>query len=131
MLQVAGTIALSSAALLVPMSAAAQTLGKVLSLFNIFVGMMLAFSLVVYAVGFVIWVTRLGTWPTYRTEGIKITEWSVAMLFTLFLLLLVVQFFRDHPARGAAIVALIVIIGVAWLVINQATHKEKKEEKKP
>ena len=134
-MQMLGKISIASISLsaaLLPAVASAQILTRVSSLFNIFVGIMLAIAFVIYGTGFVVWVTRLGVWPSYRTEGVKITEWSVAVLFVLFVLLLVVRYFKDHPVGAAAVFAIVVILLFVWMIIYIMQHsKEKKEEKKP
>lgn len=116
-------------ALSFPFVAHAQVLTRVVELFNIFVGLLLTASILTFATGFVVWITRLGTWPTYRTEGVKIMEWAVVQLFVLVVLLMIVQLFRDHPDWGARLVALIVIVGIIIIVLSFA--KEKKPEKPP
>lgn len=115
--------------LALPLIAHAQVLTRAAELFNIFVGLLLTASLLTYGLGFVVWVTRLGTWPTYRTQGVKIMEWAVAQLFVLIVLLMVVQFFRDHPTAAARTVALIIILAAAWAILYTMTKKE--EPKRP
>lgn len=114
--------------LLLPYEVSAQTLTQAVGLFNIFVGLMLVAALLTYGVGFVIWVTRLGTWPSYRTEGIKVMEWSVVILFVLVVLLMVVQFFRDHPAAATYAVAAILLALFAWAILAIVKQSAKKEE---
>jgi hypothetical protein len=106
---------------------------RTVGIFNIFVGLMLTVALLTYALGFVMWVVRLGTWPSYRTEAVKIMEWSVAILFVLVVLLIIVQFFQMHTQAGLWILSAIVIIGIVWLIIwvlmDSGGEKEEKEEK--
>lgn len=105
---------------------------QIIGFFNIFVGIMLTVALLTYGLGFILWLTRLGTWPTYRTEAIKIMEWSVVILFVLVVLLAIVQFFQYHPKEAAFVVSIIVGIIVVWVILYLAAHsggKEKKEEK--
>ena len=86
---------LGAPALILPAVANAETtFTQVIGLFNIFVGLMLTVALFTYGLGFFLWLCRLGTWPTYRTEAIKIMEWSVVILFVLVVLLAIVQFFQ-------------------------------------
>jgi hypothetical protein len=113
----------------VAQSAQSTFFTEVTGLFNIFVGLMLTAALLTYGVGTLMWFTRLGTWPSYRTEAIKILEWAVAILFTLVLLLIVVQFFRDHPYAASYLVAFIVLILVIWAIITFAKSGEEKDEK--
>jgi len=112
-----------------PWVARAEIVGQVASLFNIFVGLMLTAAILVYGIGFVMWVTRLGTWPTYRTEAIKVLEWSVAILFVLVALLMVVQFFRDHPTASTYVIAGLILLFLAWGVVTiMRSSSEKKED---
>ncbi len=106
----------------------AQTFGQVVSLFNIFVGLMLVAALLTFGVGFVMWITRLGTWPTYRTEGVKIMEWAVVILFVLVVIMAVVQFFRDHPVAATYTVSSIILALIIWAIIVMMQQPEKKEE---
>ena len=106
------------------------TLTQMLGLFNVFVGLMLTVALLTYGTGFIMWLCRLGTWPSYRTEAIKIMEWSVVILFVLVILLAIVQFFQYHPREAAFVVSgtvgLIVVGIVVYLVVHSGA--EKKEE---
>ena len=104
---------------------------QAIGFFNAFVGLMLAAAILAYGTGFVVWLVRLGTWPTYRTEAVKIMEWSVVILFVLLVLLAIVQFFQHHPRAGGMIVSLLVvlvILGVIAYVVANSGEKEKKEE---
>ncbi|OGG51999.1 hypothetical protein A3C18_04165 [Candidatus Kaiserbacteria bacterium RIFCSPHIGHO2_02_FULL_54_11b] len=101
---------------------------QAIGLFNVFVGLMLTAALLTYGIGFVIWSTRLGTWPTYRTEAIKIMEWSVVTLFVLVVLLAVVQFFQYHPREAAFVVSVIVAIIVVWIIVYLAAHSGGKKK---
>lgn len=104
---------------------------QAIGLFNVFVGIMLTAALLTYGVGFVVWLVRLGTWPTYRTEAIKIMEWSVVIMFVLVVLLAIVQFFQYHPREAAFVVSVIVAIIIVGIILYIAAHSggEKKEEK--
>ncbi len=116
---------------LTPIVAHAQALSRVVGLFNAFVGLMLTAAILSYCVGFVVWIIRLGTWPTYRTEAIKIMEWSVVILFVLVVLLAIVQFFQNHPQTAAYVVSTIAILLIAGIILFLATKgvEKEKEEK--
>ena len=116
-----------------PAAAYAQSIAGVVGLFNIFVGLMLTAAILTYAIGFIIWCTRLGTWPSYRTEAVKVMEWSVVILFVLVVLLAIVQFFQNHTRTAAYIASFIVIaviIGAIVVLAAGAKGEEKKEEKR-
>ncbi|GEM_PF-885936 len=107
------------------------TFTQIIGLFNIFVGLMLTVAILTYGLGFFLWLCRLGTWPTYRTEAIKIMEWSVVVLFVLVVLLAIVQFFQYHPREAAWVVSIVVGIIIIWVILYLAAHSgggEKKDE---
>lgn len=101
----------------------------VLGLFNIFVGILLTVSLLMYFVGAMMWVTRLGTWPSYRTEAIKVLEWAVMTLFVLNVLLIIVQFFQKHAQAASYVLSAIIVLIVAWVIfkIAMGSGGEKEE----
>ncbi len=103
---------------------------QAIGLFNIFVGIMLTVAFLTYGLGFILWLCRLGTWPTYRTEAIKIMEWSVVILFVLVVVLAIVQFFQYHPKEAAWVISIIVGIIIIWVILYLAAHSggAKKEE---
>lgn len=121
---------LASMLLLAPAPVLAQVAatGKVLGLFNIFVGLLLTVSILTYAVGFGMWATRLGTWPTYRTEAIKIMEWAVAQLFVLIVLLAIVQFFQRNPVAASYTISVVVAIAIIWMIIKVSSGGGEKKE---
>ena len=119
----------------VPLFAQAQvgTVSRFVGIFNIFVGLMLTAALLTYGLGFAMWVIRLGTWPSYRTEAVRVLEWSVAILFVLIVLLMIVQFFQKHPSAATYVLSAIVVVAVIGLVIylmlgSGGGHGEKEEE---
>jgi cytochrome bd-type quinol oxidase subunit 2 len=105
-----------------------MTLATFLSLFNIFVGLFLVATLIVYGAAFVSWVARFGTWPSYRDTSIRALEWAVGMAFMLVVLLGIVQYFQQYPKVMATIVAGIVILALVFMLLRAAA---KKPEKKP
>ena len=121
---------LAALALVFPAVANAETtFTQVIGLFNIFVGLMLTVALFTYGLGFFLWLCRLGTWPTYRTEAIKIMEWSVVPLFVLVVLLAIVQFFQYHPKEAGYVVSVIVAIVIIWIILYLAAHSGEGKKK--
>lgn len=113
---------------------AGASFAQAIGVFNVFVGLMLTVALFTYGLGFILWLCRLGTWPTYRTEAVKIMEWSVVILFVLVILMAIVQFFQNHPRQATYVVSIIVGIIVVWIILYLATHsggEEKKKDAKP
>jgi hypothetical protein len=115
--------------LALPMAVQAQFLTQVSGLFNIFVGLMLTAAILIYGGSFLMWITRLGTWPTYRTEATKLMEWSVVILFVLVVMLLGVPFFRDHAVVATytvAAISFLIALRVGFLALSSG-EEEKKE----
>ncbi len=119
------------ATLVLPGAAFAQTLSNAVDLLNIFAGLLLTAGLLTYAAGFLTWITRLGTWPSYRTEAVKVMEWSTAILFVLVVMLTITDFFRDHPTAATYITATIVLVIVFGVILYlAATSKDEKKSEK-
>jgi hypothetical protein len=110
------------------------TTTQVLSFFNLLVGLMLVVSLILFIGGFVLYLVRLGTWPTYRDEAVELMMWGVTVLFTIVLLLALQQFLLSHLALAVSIVGMIIIVLVAWLIIRDlsgGSEEKKVEERRP
>ena len=122
---------------LMPSLAFAQTVSRAVGLFNIFVGLMLVAAFLAYGAGFVVWVTRLGSWPNFRTQGIHIMEWTPVILFVLIVLLAIVHFFQGNPGAAAGVLAVIVFLLIIWAILalmrgaksEEDTRKKGEEEK--
>ena len=91
---------------------------QVLGFFNLLVGVMLVISVTLFLGGFIMYIVRLGTWPTYRTQALRIMSWGVAVLFTLVLILAVQQFLARHVLVAVSIAALIIILVVLWIIMQ-------------
>ena len=90
------------------------TTAQVLVFFNLFAGVMLTLSLILFLGGFVMYLVRLGTWPTYRDEAITLMKYGVSTLFVLIVILGIQQFLMSHLLVAVSIGALILIFLVAW-----------------
>ncbi len=106
------------------------TLTQFVGLFNVFVGLMLTVSILLLGAGCAMWVARLGTAPTYRDEAIVVMEWAVAILFTIVILLLLVQFVQRHTGTAVYLLGFVILGFVAWAVITsiQEANKAPAEE---
>jgi len=115
---------------LAPYIALAQVgaVSRIVGVFNIFVGLMLTAALLTYAIGFIMWWIRLGSWPSYRTQAIRVLEWAVAVLFTLVVLLGIVQFFQQHQQAATYVISAIVVIGIIWIAVYVLSHSSGAEE---
>ncbi len=115
-----------------PTVASAMTFVQVLQLFNIFVGLFLTVTIIVFCTGVFVYFARLGTWPSHRDEAIKILVWAVSMLFVLVVLLAIVQWFERHTKTALLILATAIVFVVLGFIIRAAATGggEKKKEKK-
>ena len=112
---------------LLPSIVSADVLPEFVGLFNIFVGLMLVAAFLSMGAGLVMWAVRLGTYPTYRDEAIKLMSLSVTILFVLIVLLVVVQFVQKHTAAASFALGLVVFAAVVWFLISIATSKSEEK----
>ena len=101
---------------------------QLLTFFNLLAGTMLTISLVLFIGGFILYIVRLGTWPTYREEAIEIMKWGVSVLFTLILLLAVQQFLLRHLTVAVTIGAILIMGVVTWALMSGLSEPAKKPE---
>jgi len=113
-------------------SSTTDLISELAGLFYIIVGLTLVASFLFMMAGFAMWCIRLGTFPTYRDDGIKMMEWGVATLFTLILVLGVVEFIQWHTETVLYILGLLIIVLVIWLIATSGVLSggghEKEEE---
>ncbi len=102
---------------------------QVLSFFNLLVGLLLVASLLLFLGGFAMYLIRLGTWPTYRDTAITLMEWGVSILFTLIVLLIVQQFLLRNLFVAVSLASTIIIIVVAWVIVQDIATAKPPEEK--
>ena len=115
-----------------PAIASAMTFVQVLQLFNIFVGLFLTATILLFCTGVFVYFARLGTWPSHRDQAIKILAWAVVMLFVLVVLLAIVQWFERHTKTALFILAFAIVVVVLGFIIRAAaTGGGEKKEKKP
>lgn len=110
-----------------PSVASADILPEFVGLFNIFVGLMLVAAFLSMGAGLIVWGVRLGTYPTYRDEGIQLMRLAVTILFVLIVLLALAQFVQKHTAAASFAVGLVVFALFAWFLIAVATSKEEEK----
>jgi len=101
---------------------------QLLTFFNLLAGTMLTISLGLFIGGFILYIVRLGTWPTYREEAIEVMKWGVSILFTLILLLAVQQFLLTHLTVAVTIGAILIVGVVAWVLMSGLSEPAKKPE---
>lgn len=125
-------LALALCPSLVFASSTTDVVTQLAGLFYLVVGLTLVMAILFMAAGGILWAFRLGTDENYRDEAIRYMEWGVATLFTLILVLAVVEFIQTHTQTTLYIIGLIIIILVIWLVITSGLFegggKEDDEE---
>lgn len=122
------TAALPSVALA---SSTTDFISEVAGLFYIVVGLVLVASILTMLLGLLSWFRGLGTsGDVYRDRAIETMQWAVATLFTLVLLLGVVEFVQTHVSAALYVLSVAVIIVVLWALASMPAE-QKKEEKKP
>ena len=113
-------------ALALPASADALTFVQILALFHVATGILLTFTLLVFASGVFVYYARLGTWPSHRDNAIKVLEWAVSLLFVLVVLLALLRYFQVYTKITLIIFSVILIIVIAVVLVRTASKKEKK-----
>jgi hypothetical protein len=105
-----------------------MTLEVVAGVFNIFAGLMLVAAVLLMGTGAVLWIVRLGTYPTYRDEAIELMKWAVTVLFVLIVLLVVARIVQHYPMQTAFGIGVVFFTIVAWYVVNELTTAETSKE---
>lgn len=103
-------------------------ISTVVGLFNIVVGLMVVAAFLMMGGGLALWYVRLGLFPSYRDEAIKMMQWGVAILFVLVILLWVAQFVQTHKALATMLVIAVVAAAVAYFVVTQVLTSSGEEE---
>ncbi len=120
--------------MVVPSSASAFELYQTPAIFTkVFIGLFLTMIMLTLMGGVVMYFSRLGTWPSYRDDAIKILEWAVVMMFTLVIVVAVGQFIERDPAMVARIAGIAAFLGLLWFIFGQLKPKEEasSDDKKP
>ncbi|MDO8552018.1 MAG: hypothetical protein Q7S01_00645 [bacterium] len=126
---ITGAHVFAAAIALVPNSASAMTLVQFFGFLNIFVGLFLTISLILYGAAIIIYTTRFGC-PN-RDESLKLIEWGIAIVFVLIVLLGIVQYFQRNPANMAYIIGIIAFLLVIGLLYYLYGGEEKKSAGPP
>src|SRR3954468_4498743 len=102
---------------------------QVLTFFNLLSGIMLTLSLTTFVGGFIMYLVRLGTWPTYRETAVYIMRIGVSILFVLVVILGIQQFLLQHLLVGAVVGALIIIYIIFWAFQDVFTEEKPPERR--
>jgi uncharacterized membrane protein len=110
-------------------STSTDTLAWLAGLFNIFVGGMFVIACIIFMGGLVMWAVRLGVWPSNRDEAIHVMQWGVSTLFTLIVLLGIVEYIENNTETALKILGVIIVILIIWIVIKSGLFSGGGEEK--
>lgn len=105
-----------------------MVISQVVGIFNIFVGLMLVSSFLLFFGGLMGWFSRLGVWPGYRDDMIRYQMWGVAVMFMLVVLLAAAHFIQYYQGIAAFLFGLLIFIAVVWLAFQVAKGNNGEEE---
>lgn len=120
---VAGVFAVC--AIFAPSPVSALSFVQAVGFFHVVFGLLLAFTLLMFGMGLVVYFARLNTWPSHRETAIDILRWAVVMLFVLVLLVALVNFFQNHQEIALPILAFVIFV-IAVIVILRLAFESKK-----
>ncbi len=105
-------------------------LTQLVGFFNIIVGLMLTVSILLMGAACLMWMVRLGTTPTYRDQAIHLMQWAIAILFTLTVILFIVQYVQKNTATAVYLIGFAVLAGIGWaiFVAMQGSGKDPDAE---
>ena len=128
--ELVGLEALAVALTLLPGSVSALSLVQTLGFLDIFIGLFLTLSMVLFVAGLVIYFTRYGT--VHRADAFKYTQWAIALLFVIIVVLGLVHGFQLHPVVLRYVVGVIlflIIIGILMHLLSSSGGEKGKEER--
>lgn len=117
------------AASIFPLPAFALSIPQALGFLDIFIGIFLTVSIILFGAGLIIYAVRYGT--VHREEAFHYMQPAIAILFVLFVLMALVHYFQRHPGAFINIAGLILFILLVWLIIYIVSLDKKKKEKGP
>lgn len=113
---------------LVPAVAFAQSIARALGYLDIFIGLFLAVSIVMFVGAFIVYLVRYGT--AHREEMFEYMHWSIAILFVISVLLALIHFFQSHTSAVIYLVGIIAFLLITVFIIHIAAKKPEKAEHK-
>ena len=116
------------AVVLMPKLAFAVTLNRVLGYLDIFVGLFLTASIIMFFGALLTYFTRYGT--PRRAEVFPFMEWAIAIVFFLIILLALINFFQNHTTAALYVLGGVMFLLFVKLIISAAQAKAAAEKKK-
>ncbi len=118
------TLALGAA--LLPGIAGAATLLQIVGYFDIFIGIFLTASIIMFAAALIVYFIRYGT--AIREEMFPYMQGAITILFVLFVLLALIRFFQHHISAMLYVLGVIVFLIIIRLLVAAAGEKTEKKE---
>lgn len=120
-------IAIPAAVACVPEFAFAQTVSQVFGYLDIFIGIFLTVSVIMFVAALVVYFVRYGT--MHREEMFPYMQGAITILFVLSVLLALIRFFQKNTAVALYILGFIVLVVIVIFIIRfSGVDKEKEKE---
>lgn len=116
------------AILFMPALSFAQDVKRVLGYLDIFIGLFLAASVIMFTGALIVYFIRYGT--AHREDVFPYMYWAITILFVVSVLLGFIHFFQKYTSALLYLLSIIVFILLAWLIIYVSAQKGEKKEKK-
>jgi len=118
----------TTAAVIVPGIADAQTVSAFLGFFNICAGLLVVGAFLAFAGGFIRYLVVLGT--EKRQEGLKLMMWGVNILFVLAVLLGIINILQGPLSFIIGIVVILFLCFVVVLALAKANKPSPPQEER-
>ena len=112
---------------LLPAPASALSLVQALGFLDIFIGLFLTVSIVMFVGALIVYFTRYGT--MHRENTFPYMQASITIVFVLIVLLALIHYFQRHTETLRYIVGIIILILVVMLIAHLSVGNE--EDKAP
>ena len=110
-------------AIFAPQAAHAQSVSKILGYLEIFVGLFLTASIIIFVGAVIVYFTRYGT--PRRGDVFPFMEWAIAIVFVLIVLLGLIEFFREHTKTALYVLGVIFFFLFVKILMVAAREKSK------
>lgn len=104
----------------------ALSLNKILGYLEIFVGLFLTASIIMFAGALLTYFTRYGT--PRRADVFPYMEWAIAIIFVLIVLLGIIEFFQEHTTAALYTLGVIIFFVLVVLIMKFAATEKPKEQ---
>ena len=101
---------------LAPQAAYALSVSKILGYLEIFIGLFLTVSIILFVGALIVYFTRYGT--PRRADVFPYMEWAIAIVFVLIVLLGLIKFFREHTKTALYVLSAIFLFLLVILLMK-------------